>query len=467
MSRISTPFRLPPLWRSLPLPCTSAAIALLLLVPALLLPRLPRPRAQGLEQLMDTATLLQSFPATPDRPVPALWQERLGPGLAPALWRQQRRTWWQFWGPHADGTPYLAISAAALPGGSSAALPTNGLRVGDLVVLAPDPLSRQLLADRLRPRLRPSRGLQRRCLALVESDQAVFWSPLALGVILGPVAPLFQPYQEGCLRLRLEAEGLSWNGEAAAVDGVLAPASEAPLDRPLPSQSPLPADLLLELEGPSLDPLLQGLLSRQLIREPLTSRYGLDGGRMALLRQAPFRLRLRPQPQGPFLASLDLQLGVGKDPRPWQQALTVVAKALQEQKLRPVGTSSPAPSGSTPDLSVWSREDGVVVGGWRWLPAAGGSPQLLLFLGPLPPQPTQPAATQKTPPVTPPLAPTVMSMRVRPDALDKLGLLPEAMPQLVRRATQLGIVAEPLPGSLGPSQPISRLLGRLQLPLNR
>jgi hypothetical protein len=295
----------------------------------------------------------------------------------------------------------------------------------------------------------------------------VFWSPLALGVILGPVAPLFQPYQEGCLRLRLEAEGLSWNGEAAAVDGVLAPASGAPLDRPLPSQSQLPADLLLELEGPSLDPLLQGLLSRQLIREPLTSRYGLDGGRMALLRQAPFRLRLRPQPQGPFLASLELQLGVGKDPRPWQQALTVVAKALQEQKLRPAGTSSPALSASSPDLSVWSREDGVVVGGWRWLPAAGGSPQLLLFLGPLPPQPTQPAATQKTPPVTPPLAPTVISLRVRPDALDKLGLLPEAMPQLVRRATQLGIVAEPLPGSLGPSQPISRLLGRLQLPLNR
>ncbi|MFN5118523.1 MAG: hypothetical protein ACK5JJ_10520, partial [Cyanobacteriota bacterium] len=325
MSRISTPFRLPPLWRSLPLPCTSAAIALLLLVPALLLPRLPRPRAQGLEQLMDTATLLQSFPATPDRPVPALWQERLGPGLAPALWRQQRRTWWQFWGPHADGSPYLAVSAAALPVGSTKVLPPNGLRVGDLVVLAPDPLSRQLLADRLRPRLRPSRGLQRRCLALVESDQAVFWSPLALGVILGPVAPLFQPYQEGCLRLRLEEEGLSWRGEAAAVDGVLASASAASLERPLPSQPPLSADLLLELEGPSLDPLLQGLLSRQLIREPLASRYGLDGGRMAMLRQAPFRLRLRPQPQGPFLASLELQLGVGKDPRPWQQALTVVA----------------------------------------------------------------------------------------------------------------------------------------------
>ncbi|MFN5219617.1 MAG: hypothetical protein ACK5FE_01675, partial [Cyanobacteriota bacterium] len=260
MSRISTPFRLPPLWRSLPLPCTSAAIALLLLVPALLLPRLPRPRAQGLEQLMDTATLLQSFPATPDRPVPALWQERLGPGLAPALWRQQRRTWWQFWGPHADGSPYLAVSAAALPLGSTKVLPPNGLRVGDLVGLAPDPLSRQLLADRLRPRLRPSRGLQRRCLALMESDQAVFWSPLALGVILGPVAPLFQPYQEGCLRLRLEEEGLSWRGEAAAVDGVLASASAASLERPLPSQPPLSADLLLELEGPSLDPLLQGLL---------------------------------------------------------------------------------------------------------------------------------------------------------------------------------------------------------------
>ncbi|MFN5698627.1 MAG: hypothetical protein ACK486_16550, partial [Cyanobacteriota bacterium] len=156
------------------------------------------------------------------------------------------------------------------------------------------------------------------------------------------MAPLFQPYQECCLRLRQEEEGLIWRGEAAAFDGVLASASAASLERPLPSQPPLSADLLLELEGPSLDPLLQGLLSRQLIREPLASRYGLDGGRMAMLRQAPFRLRLRPQPQGPFLASLELQLGVGKDPRPWQQALTVVAKALQEQKLRPAGHTPPA-----------------------------------------------------------------------------------------------------------------------------
>jgi len=54
-------------------------VVLLVLVPALLLTRWSRPRAVGLEQLMASASLLQSFPAAPDRPVPALWNQRLGP----------------------------------------------------------------------------------------------------------------------------------------------------------------------------------------------------------------------------------------------------------------------------------------------------------------------------------------------------------------------------------------------------
>ncbi|MFN9924327.1 MAG: hypothetical protein ACK55H_09895, partial [Cyanobacteriota bacterium] len=91
-----------------PLPLTSLAILLLLSVPAWWLSRWPRPKAQGLEQLMAAASLLQSFPATPERRVPALWRERLGEELGSRLWRLHRRGWWQFWGPHADGAPYLA-----------------------------------------------------------------------------------------------------------------------------------------------------------------------------------------------------------------------------------------------------------------------------------------------------------------------------------------------------------------------
>ena len=58
----------------LPLPATTATLLLLLLLPGLALWRWPRPRAQGLEQLMAASSLLQGFAASPDRPVPALWR---------------------------------------------------------------------------------------------------------------------------------------------------------------------------------------------------------------------------------------------------------------------------------------------------------------------------------------------------------------------------------------------------------
>jgi hypothetical protein len=438
---------------------------------------------------MGTASLLQSFPPSPDRPLPDLWAQRFGRPLAERLWQQQRGPWWQFWGTHAEGAPYLAISSLGFPGGPTGALPTDALRVGNLVVVAPDPLSRQLLADRLRPQQRRSRGLQRGCLQRLEQEQAVFWNPSALGVIVGPVAPLLQRFQEGCLALELEPRGLRWHGEAAAVDGVLTPAAiQAAGSQPL--RTPLPPDLLLELQGASLEQLLQGLLSRQLIRDPLASRYGLDESRLPLVRKAPFRLRLRPQAHGTFQASLELQLAVGAQRREWEQVLLRVARALQEQGLgeaAPGGLSAkpgatPSASATAPPMSMapqkgapaqvplprrapaapavaatWSREDGVVVGGWRWLAAPGRGAQLLLFLGP-PPQAAVPMGTAsgELP------APGEVKLRVRPAALDRLGLLPPEMPQLVRRSEQLWLEAAPLSG-VRPSDPISQLKGRLEV----
>lgn len=465
-----------------PLPITATVIALLVLLPSIGISRWPRPRAEGLAQLMASVSLLQSFPATPDRPLPDLWQQRLGQPLAAQLWRQQRRQWWQLWGPHADAPPSLAISAGALSGGVlQGTLPANALRVGNLLVVAPDPLSRQMLQDRLRPRLRPSKGLQRRCLALLEKEQAVFWNSMALGAIAGPVAPLLQRFQEGCLSLELDGAGLRWQGEAAAVDGVLVNAPEAPYRTELPEHGPLPGDLLLELEGSSLEQLLQGLLSRELIREPLASRYGIDQSRLPLLRQGPFRLRLRPQPQGAFQASLELQLAVGQERREWEQVLIRLARALQEQGLEDrSGTPSPrqvsarsaaAPPGAgvqtrpgplripprPASAATWSRTDGVVVGGWRWITPARGPAQLLLFLGPVPRLPLPMAAV--------PAQPTPQGgllLRARPVALDSLGLLPADMPLLVKRADQLWIDASPLAGVV-PQEPISRLRGRLRL----
>jgi len=495
-----------------PLPLTTLTLALLVLLPALQLQRLPRPRAVGLEQLLGEASLLQSFPPTPDRPVPALWRERLGPAQAESLWRRQRGPWWQFWGEHADAAPLLAFSASSLAGGPAAPLPANGLRVGDLVVVAADPLSRQLLRDRLLPQQRLSRGLNRRCLERLRQDQAVLWNSTGLGVITGPVAPLLQRLSRGCLSFALAGGGLIWRGEAGDSEGLLAPLQLA-RQGSSPTLPPLPGDLLLELEGGATDLLLEGLLSRPLIRDPLSRRYGLSGGRLALLRRTPFRLRLMPLPKGPFQASLQLQLPVGRQRREWEVLLEQLSRALVEQGLSPVGVAhsasgsrseaavgaaagqaDSAPAQSSPSVAsapeqdptarpersrlasrpgesssakdavgssgaTWKRADGVVVGGWRWITAARLQPQLLVFLGPAPSGSSAPIAAdgRQLP------GPGGLRLRSRPEALQVLGLLPPDVPELVRRSDQLWMVAEPPAGS-DPASPLSLLSGGLRVP---
>lgn len=477
----------------LPLPLTSLTLLLLLLLPAVQLLRMPRPRAVGLEQLLSEASLLQSFPPTPDRPVPALWRQRLSDAQAEALWRRQRGPWWQFWGDHTDAAPLFAFSASALPGGPSAPLPANGLRVGNLVVVAADPLSRQLLRDRLLPQQRLSRGLNRRCLERLRQDQAVLWNSTGLGVITGPLAPLLQRLSRGCLSFSLAGGGLIWQGEAADSEGLL---TELPTGRDGSMQAlpPLPADRLLELEGGATDLLLQGLLSRPLIRDPLARRYGLDASRLSLLRRTPFRLQLRPLPKGPFQASLELQLPVGRDRRAWQPLLEQLSRRLVQQGLTPIGDSragddqrrrtpaasepaaaapgqpsAPAPEPSTTAATVvpatvsdagatWKRADGVVVGGWRWIRTAQADAQLLFFLGPVPAGPLLPIAGAGNP--LP--APGALRLRSRPDALQSLGLLPPNVPELVRRSDQLWMVAE-TPSGADPQTPFSLLTGGLRV----
>jgi len=506
---------------SLPLPRTLATVALLVLVPSIFLLRWSRPRAEGLEQLMASASLLQSFPATPERPVPALWIQRLGPAQARLLWQRQRRVWWQVWANQAEAAPFLVLEVdRTAPAGQP--LPPLALRVGDLMVVAEDPIARQQLAASLRPLQRRSQaGLAQGCLQRLQGGQAVYWNGAGLGEIVGPVAPLFERFQVGCLSLALEANALRWQGEAAAVDGRLTPApsparlssSAAPIPTPaepvvaaLAAQPPLPADLLLELEGSSLDQLLQGLLARQMIRDPLASSYGLDGARLAQARQTPFRLRLRPQGTGSFQASLELQLAVGGAHGTWQGLLDRIRTNLlaqgfkasdvplpgplatpvtekpsrgpapqnqaqnqaQTQNQRPTQSlaqtlpqpqAKPQQARSAVTPTVWTRPDGSPVGGWTWIPGGDGQDQLLLFLGPIPPSP-RPFSPQGSASK----APTgQLHLRLRPEALEALGLLPEAMPPLLRRASQLWLDAEDGP-PVAPADPISRLRGRLQVP---
>jgi hypothetical protein len=450
MSRI-----FPPLWRiptpRPPLPLTAAAILLLVALPLAALLRWPRPEAQGLEKLLSAATLLQSFPPCPHRPVPPLWQERLPGPLATSLWRSQRRPWWQFWGIHSDVPPYLAVLASDSLAPAGARLPPNALRLDDLVVLAPDALSLRLLQDRLLPRQRRSLGLQGRCAERLRREQAVFWDPSALAVIIGPLAPLLQEFQEGCLVLEIDPLGLRWQGEAASVEGLLLPVPSGRPNPEVPLLPPLPVDRLLEIEGDSLAPLLRGLLSRQLIRDPLGQVYNLGPKRLELLLRSPFRLRLRPLERGPFQAGLELELELGSERQAWKSLLTDLAGSLRLQNLRE------SASRRDPVRAVdWLREDGTVVGGWRWLGSADGQARLLFFLG-SPPLPSLPMGTEWPRPGR-----QELRLRARPAALDALGLLPPLLPGVVRQAEQLWIEALPPPGG-GGSQPISQLRGRLQV----
>jgi hypothetical protein len=496
----------------MPLAFTLGTTLLLLLGPAVLLLQLPRPQALGLEKLMASVSLLQSFRASPERPVPELWKQRLGGATAERLWRLQTRTWWQFWDGNAAGQPFLAISSRGLPLASLRALAVPPLRVGDLAILSPDLLSRQLLSERLRPQVRPSPGLRLRCLSRLERDQAVFWRPSALGVLLGPLAPFLQEAQEGCLTLSIQSAGLSWSGEAASVEGMLLEAPQTGANAaPVPTVSPSATDPLLKLEGTSLERLLAGLLARELIRQPLAERYGFGRDQLALLRQTPFRLVLRPLAQGPFQASIELTVMVAGKERQWKEVLVHLGDKLQQEGLRQLSSPPPAPAtsqtppvvpargsasratpsaaedpspstalapaplpaGSAPSpaaseratprgarlspwpLALWTREDGVVVGGWQRRRVGAGSDQITFFLGPKAAQPAPLRGSDL------PLR-GGMRLMVRPRDLALRGLLPPELPEVVKRSAWLWLLTEPSPG-FGRDAPLSQVQGSLLL----
>jgi hypothetical protein len=293
----------------------------------------------------------------------------------------------------------------------------------------------------------------------------VFWDPTALAVILGPLAPLLQNVQEGCLVLAVDPLGLRWQGEAASVDGLLLPLGAPIPSGDVPLQPPLPPERLLEIEGDSLAPLLRGLLSRQLIRDPLGSVYDLDPKRQELLRRSPFRLRLRPLAQGPFQAGLELELELGSERLAWQALLNDLAASLRKQNLREAprrNDAQPSPPSSLTsrrDATApvdWMREDGTVVGGWRWLSSADGSARVLFFLG-SPPALSAPPGRESPRPGR-----GELRLRARPAALQSLGLLPPLLPAVVRQAEQIWIEVLPPPG-VGAGQPLSLLRGRLQV----
>jgi hypothetical protein len=212
---------------------------------------------------------------------------------------------------------------------------------------------------------------------------------------------------------------------------------------------------LLELRGPALDAVLSGLLARQLVRDPLAQRYGLGENQLALLRQTPFVLSLRSVPKGPFQAALTLRLAVGTQRRQWSQVLMGWRQPLLDQGLTDGAPALQSPAAASRAANFptarWSRDDGQVVGGWRWQQHPGGDPQLLLYLGP---EPNPVVAKQVG---APPATTAPMELRLRPMDLAALGLLPPEFPQLVQRSSQLALTA-----SGQPRQPLSQLSGVLR-----
>ncbi len=458
------------------LPSTALALALLLLVPLLGLRRQPRSNALGLQRLLGSAALLQSFAGTGGQPAPELWRQRLGAERAAQLWRRPPRLWWQFWGAHADAGAYLVLPAELVAPRPRSPLPPLALRLDDLVVVAPDPLARQLLQQQLRVRRRAPLGLEQRCIGLLGQRQAVLWNGAALGQMLGPLAPLAQALQQGCLALDGRAGSLVWQGEASGTSGLVG--APPPLPALGPPQ-PLTGPLVLELEGLRLGLLSQGLLASRLLREPLAQRYGLGPAQLPLLQATPFRLRLRTLAGGPFQAALELELAVGPDRGPWLQILARTRRALLEQGLleRESGASGqqlqrPGPSSSLP-VSTWQREDGTVVGGWRWsLPRGGGAPVPLLVLSLGPVAQAAPAGAgnsgQEPNPASPggagDAAVPELRLRLRPQALERLGLLPDTLPPLLRRSSQVELLGRTgRPGRRGAQAQQLGLAGRLEL----
>jgi hypothetical protein len=221
------------------------------------------------------------------------------------------------------------------------------------------------------------------------------------------------------------------------------------------------------VQGTRLDLLLQALLSNQLIRKPLEDRYGLDEKLLERLERTPFLLRLRPQPRGLFRASLELQLAVGPDRSAWTAWLGPMARALESQGLvdreatrDPERPPSLRPTGSAGDLrvSTWVRQDGAVIGGWRWITTAPGSiPELLFVLG-AEAAPALPGSG----PAQGPAAGVDLRLRARPADLAVLSLLPPDLPTVVRRAQHLDMSSLSVPTQAGRAR-LSWLWGSLSL----
>ena len=246
---------------------------------------------RSLAELADGFILIQSFQGDPRRPVPSLWNARLGVKPASELWRRQEgMLWWQAWS--LDGEAYLIVPAHQI---SEEAQSPYSQRYGNLVVLGTDQLHREQLSQRIKAEssqagLLIEGGLFASCLQSLVKEPSVYWTADALASISGSLAPLLQQGREGCMQLRLQGRSLQWNGvisqrplrsnpaKADLTAWTTASVEVAPVDR----------STLLHVEGTALRLILGTLLSRQIIQVPLEQNYGISKVLRSQISTSPF-----------------------------------------------------------------------------------------------------------------------------------------------------------------------------------
>ena len=394
----------------------------------------------SLSRVSGAFSLVQSFYGDSKRPVPQLWNQRLGLIRAANLWKRQGRSiWWQGWSE--DGDAYLILPDQLL------ANDTENLRkhqVLGLTLLGSDELHRQQLIQRLqRPPERPAqpRSLQSRCMQRLANAPAVFWTNDALAAISGTTAPLLQQGSHGCLSLRLIGNTLHWGGVVG--DRSLALASSQPKqgwnfavpDRQKPAS--FDQDSLLEVHGARVDLILGTLLSRQIIQEPLESQYGVNQSIRSRLALSPFSLRLKQQSKGAYRAGLQFQAPLSGGAASWASVLNRVSNHLKERGFQ---RFSPADDKvKKADAVMWKdRRDGQnkIVGGWRWLQHPKKSTILSAGLASLP-------DTKQFYQALPMLTPSTLKLNARPRNLVLLGLMNGSWPALLKQADSVHLQIKP------------------------
>ena len=199
-------------------PLTAAALAVLLLIPAIQighhgvpLSRHRRDLKHLLQALSRKADLVLSHDIQADRSAPEIWIQRLGAEQAADRWSALRgQIWWTAW--VGDGAPVLIVprpSAARSAADRSPAAEPEALLVFAVVrgCLSEKVFREQPLEMKGVPSL-----LETVCLDRLMSTRAVRWRPAALSSLAGASSVLLQSASHGCLSLSLRGKDLRFSG---------------------------------------------------------------------------------------------------------------------------------------------------------------------------------------------------------------------------------------------------------------